>query len=155
MARLAVTRIAAARARLGQALAPWAVPAALLIGWQVASSLGWIGSKVLPSPAEVGLAFWHLARTGELWQALGVSILHRLLVETLLCPPSPPETTYVHRVEEVVENLRGGQFPLAALLMPATVAHVRTISMSGERLPPKSTYFYPKLLSGLVINPLE
>jgi uncharacterized protein (DUF1015 family) len=92
---------------------------------------------------------------GEPWQALGVSILHRLLVETLLCPPSPPETTYVHRVEEVVENLRGGQFPLAALLMPATVAHVRTISMSGERLPPKSTYFYPKLLSGLVINPLE
>ena len=42
-----------------------------------------------------------------------------------------------------------------ALLMPATVDHIRTISLGGERMPAKSTYFYPKLLSGLVINPLE
>jgi uncharacterized protein (DUF1015 family) len=39
--------------------------------------------------------------------------------------------------------------------MPATVDHIRTISTAGERMPAKSTYFYPKLLSGLVINPLE
>jgi uncharacterized protein (DUF1015 family) len=39
--------------------------------------------------------------------------------------------------------------------MPATVEHIRTISNHGERMPAKSTYFYPKLLSGLVINPLE
>jgi uncharacterized protein (DUF1015 family) len=39
--------------------------------------------------------------------------------------------------------------------MPATVEHVRLISQHGERMPAKSTYFYPKLLSGLVINPLE
>ena len=47
------------------------------------------------------------------------------------------------------------RFPLAALVMPATVDHIRTISEHGERMPAKSTYFYPKLLSGLVINPLE
>ena len=34
--------------------------------------------------------------------------------------------------------------------MPATVDHIRTISTQGERMPAKSTYFYPKLLSGLV-----
>jgi uncharacterized protein (DUF1015 family) len=39
--------------------------------------------------------------------------------------------------------------------MPATVQHIRTISLTGERMPAKSTYFYPKLLTGLVINPLE
>ena len=49
----------------------------------------------------------------------------------------------------------GGRFELAALVMPATVEHIRAISNAGERMPPKSTYFYPKLLSGLVINPLE
>ena len=43
----------------------------------------------------------------------------------------------------------------AALVMPATVDHIRTISEHGERMPAKSTYFYPKLLSGLVVNPLE
>ena len=37
--------------------------------------------------------------------------------------------------------------------MPATVDHIRSISEHGERMPAKSTYFYPKLLSGLVIQP--
>jgi uncharacterized protein (DUF1015 family) len=44
---------------------------------------------------------------------------------------------------------------LAALAMPATVDHVRAISEHGERMPAKSTYFYPKLLSGLVFHALE
>ena len=89
------------------------------------------------------------------WRELGVSILHRLIVETLLGVPDPAKPTYVHQVEEVVEGLGTGQFPLGALVMPATVNDIRTVSLAGERMPAKSTYFYPKLLSGLVINPLE
>ena len=89
------------------------------------------------------------------WQSLGVSILHRLLIETLLDGGNIPKPRYVHLVEEVVEDLQNDEFPLAALVMPATVDHVRAISQHGERMPAKSTYFYPKLLSGLVINPLE
>jgi len=61
----------------------------------------------------------------------------------------------VHLVEEVIDGLKTGQYPLAALVMPASVDDIRNVSTSGERLPAKSTYFYPKLLSGLVINPLE
>jgi len=89
------------------------------------------------------------------WRELGVSILHRLLVEELLGGTDLPKPKYVHLVEEVVDGLRTGEHPLAALVMPATVDHIRTISLGGERMPAKSTYFYPKLLSGLVINPLE
>ena len=89
------------------------------------------------------------------WQGLGVSILHRLVVETCWAAANWPKPRYVHLVEEVVESLDTGEFPLAALVMPATVDHIRTISEHGERMPAKSTYFYPKLLSGLVINPLE
>jgi len=89
------------------------------------------------------------------WRSLGVSILHRLVVETLLSQAEIPKPRYVHLVGEVVDGLRSGEFPLATLVMPATVEHVRTISLQGERMPSKSTYFYPKLLSGLVINPLE
>jgi uncharacterized protein (DUF1015 family) len=89
------------------------------------------------------------------WQGLGVSILHRLLVETLLDGGNWPKPRYVHLIEEVVEGLRTGEFPLAALVMPATVDHIRSISEHQERMPAKSTYFYPKLLSGLVISPLE
>jgi uncharacterized protein (DUF1015 family) len=89
------------------------------------------------------------------WQGLGVSILHRLVIDTLLAAPDLPKPKYVHLVQEVVDGLDTGEFPLAALVMPATVDHIRTISGHGERMPAKSTYFYPKLLSGLVINPLE
>jgi uncharacterized protein (DUF1015 family) len=105
------------------------------------------------------------------WQQLGVSILHRLVVESLLAPRSSlPAPKYVRDIEEVVRGLKegdaagrdatgqagsGGRFELAALVMPATVEHIRAISSHGERMPAKSTYFYPKLLSGLVINPLE
>jgi uncharacterized protein (DUF1015 family) len=91
----------------------------------------------------------------EEWRGLGVSILHRLIVDTLLDHPNLTETKYVHLVQEVVEGLQTGQFPVAALVMPATVDHIRQISSQGERMPAKSTYFYPKLLSGLVIHPLE
>jgi uncharacterized protein (DUF1015 family) len=89
------------------------------------------------------------------WQSLGVSLLHRLIIGDLLGCKELPKPGYVHLIEEVVEGLKTGEYPLAAVVMPATVEHVREISMGGERMPAKSTYFYPKLLSGLVINPLE
>jgi hypothetical protein len=104
------------------------------------------------------------------WQSLGVALLHRLVMENLLSATNLPKPMYVHSVEEVEQGLvqgdavgrdatgqmgQGGRFELAALVMPATVNHVQAISEHGERMPAKSTYFYPKLLSGLVFNPLE
>lgn len=96
------------------------------------------------------------------WQSLGVSILHRLVMETLLGHESLARPKYVHLVQEVVDGLEQGDdeaggtpFELAALVMPATLDHIRAISEHGERMPAKSTYFYPKLLSGLVFNPLD
>ncbi len=91
----------------------------------------------------------------EDWRGLGVSILHRLIVAELLGCTDLPKLGYVRLIEEVVEGCRSGEYPLAAVVMPATIEHIRTISLGGERMPAKSTYFYPKLLSGLVINPLE
>lgn len=102
------------------------------------------------------------ARMGELasdhsraWHELGVAILHRLVIDTLLAARDLPKPRYVHLVDEVVEGLASDEFSLAALVMPATVDQVRQISEHRERMPAKSTYFYPKLLSGLVFNPLE
>ncbi|MFZ5830758.1 MAG: DUF1015 domain-containing protein [Planctomycetota bacterium] len=92
---------------------------------------------------------------GDAWRGLGVALLHRLVIADRLGATDLPKPTYVHLVEEVVEELKTGEYPLAALVMPAQIEHVREISLSGERMPAKSTYFYPKLLSGLVINPLE
>ena len=44
---------------------------------------------------------------------------------------------------------------LACLVPPAGMEHVEAIASNLEKMPPKSTYFYPKLLSGLVLNPLR
>ena len=92
------------------------------------------------------------------WQGLGVSLLHRLLIDSLLGHADLPKPTYVHLVDEVVTGLTthedASSFGLAALVMPATLDHIRKISEHGERMPAKSTYFYPKLLSGLVLHPL-
>ena len=104
------------------------------------------------------------------WQGLGVSLLHRLIVETLLEQTNLPAPKYVHDVDEVIEGIdagdsagrdatgqagSGGKFNLAALVMPATLDHIRAISEHAERMPAKSTYFYPKLLSGLLFHPLD
>lgn len=105
------------------------------------------------------------ADRSEDWRGLGVSILHQLVVDTLLGAKGHPKPSYVHLVSEVIESLDNNteqadgnaneRFQLAALVMPATLEHIRKISEHGERMPAKSTYFYPKLLSGLVIHSLE
>jgi sulfonate transport system permease protein len=51
----------------------WFVPVAILLLWQLASAYGLIRSQVLPAPAQVAAAAWHLARTGELWSHIGIS----------------------------------------------------------------------------------
>jgi uncharacterized protein (DUF1015 family) len=98
------------------------------------------------------------------WRGLGVSLLHRLVIDDLLGCQGHPKPTYVHEVSETIEGLKGygshaesdsdEPYTLAALVMPATLEHVEAISLHKERMPAKSTYFYPKLLSGLTFNPL-
>ena len=58
---------------LGQRLLPWLVPVALIASWQIASSLGWMSTRVLPAPVDVVLAAWTLAVSGELWVHVKVS----------------------------------------------------------------------------------
>jgi uncharacterized protein (DUF1015 family) len=88
------------------------------------------------------------------WRGLGVAILHRLVMETLLKATNLPKPTYVHLVDEVVQGLSSDEYPLAALVLPPSLDHIQSVSRHLERMPAKSTYFYPKLLSGLVFNPV-
>ena len=48
----------------------------------------------------------------------------------------------------------GGAYDAAFFLRPTPVSQVRDVAAAGENMPPKSTYFYPKLLTGLLLNPL-
>lgn len=59
---------------LHKALAPWALPVALLLAWEVTARVGWLSSRVLPEPLAVAQAFWTLAVSGELWTHLKTSL---------------------------------------------------------------------------------
>jgi uncharacterized protein (DUF1015 family) len=89
------------------------------------------------------------------WRSLGVSILHELVLKALLGPIGTPTCKYVHLLDEVIESASHRGCDLACLVPPAGMDHVESIASNLEKMPPKSTYFYPKLLSGLVLNPLR
>ena len=58
---------------VARTLAPWVVPALLIVAWQAASQYGWLSTRVLPAPLAVVKAAWELARSGELWTHVWVS----------------------------------------------------------------------------------
>lgn len=94
----------------------------------------------------------------EAWRGLGVSILHVLVLGKLLpeaLSASEISCKYVHLVSEVNEAMANKQCQLSALVAPASMEHVEEIAGNLEKMPPKSTYFYPKLLSGLLFNSLK
>ncbi len=62
---------------------------------------------------------------------------------------------YARSTEEAVEMVRSGEYDAAFLMRPTPVDRVRDVAASGENMPPKSTFFYPKLLTGLLFNPLS
>lgn len=89
------------------------------------------------------------------WRGLSVSILHRLVLGPLLRIAQPPaKLGFVHRVDEVVQAKENGECDLGILVLPVSVAEVDRLAANGEKMTQKSTYFYPKLQTGLVINPL-
>lgn len=64
---------------LGQRLLPWLVPLALVVVWQLSSTLGWLSTRVLPAPLSVLDAAWALALSGELWTHVRISAGRALL----------------------------------------------------------------------------
>jgi uncharacterized protein (DUF1015 family) len=61
---------------------------------------------------------------------------------------------YARSTEEALAMVRTGEYDAAFLMRPTPVSQVRDVAGSGENMPPKSTFFYPKLLTGLLFNPL-
>ncbi len=91
------------------------------------------------------------------WRGLAVAVLHVLVLDRLLPEKlgGKAECRYVHLLREATDAAAARQGRLVALVPPATMRHVEQIAGNLEKMPPKSTYFYPKLLSGLVFNPLK
>jgi len=106
---------------------------------------------------------WSIMKTlapdqSDAWRQLGVSLLHKLVLEHLVqnrFPGAQMQFRYVHLLEEAMEAAEEQSCGLACLVPPAQISHVEEIASKFEKMPAKSTFFYPKLLTGLVLNPLE
>ena len=95
------------------------------------------------------------ADQSQAWRELGVSLLHKLVIDYLLkqkYPEANPQFKYVHLLSETTDAIDKRECQLACLVPPAQISHVEEIAAKLEKMPPKSTYFYPKLLTGLVFN---
>ncbi|OPX17792.1 hypothetical protein BXT86_04605 [candidate division WOR-3 bacterium 4484_100] len=99
-----------------------------------------------------------LPERSESYQNLDVAILHTVMIEKIL--GIKPEQTeelirYERGIEDTMRQVDSGKFQFCFLMNPTRPTQVRDVAQNRERMPQKSTDFYPKLISGLVFYNLE
>lgn len=85
---------------------------------------------------------------------VGVRALDGAYLEHALAGSSA-EVTYQHGLDEVAKAVGGGDAAAAVLIRPVSVAEIERTAREGVLMPPKSTFFTPKLRTGFVIRPLN
>ncbi len=93
------------------------------------------------------------------WKTLDVSILHELVIERVLglskeSVKRQENINYIRDAKEGIEAVKNGQAQFVFFLNPTKISQVRACSGVGEKMPQKSTDFYPKMISGLVMMPV-
>ncbi|GIX46444.1 MAG: phosphatase [Candidatus Tectimicrobiota bacterium] len=93
------------------------------------------------------------AGVSEAWKQLDVSVLHYALLPALRQALAAEDMVidYAKAGSDVLGAVAQGTYDLAVLMRPTPLGRLMAIAQGGERLPPKSTYFYPKLPCGLVL----
>jgi len=93
------------------------------------------------------------------WNELDVAVAHTLILEALLGIHAEDITAgtylrYTRDAQQAVQAVQDGTAQVAMLLNATRVRQICDVSQADDRMPQKSTYFYPKLITGLVMNPL-
>lgn len=92
-------------------------------------------------------------------KGLDVTVLHTLVLERVLGidkanMAAQINLTYTRDAAQAVASVDGGDANACFLMNPTKVEEIRAVASAGEKMPQKSTYFYPKLITGLVMNKL-
>ena len=95
----------------------------------------------------------------EVLRTLDVTLLHALVLEGILgidrvAQEAQTNLRYVKDTGAALALAKDPTVQAVFLMNPTPVAHVKAVADAGEVMPQKSTFFYPKLASGLVINPI-
>ncbi|MHC4745591.1 MAG: hypothetical protein ACYS8Z_27060 [Planctomycetota bacterium] len=95
------------------------------------------------------------------WRSLDVAVLHKLILERLLGIgerrlAEGGNVEYVkdtpHAVAQSIAAVDSGRKQAAFFMNPTKIEQIQMVTAQGERMPQKSTYFYPKVYTGLTIN---
>jgi len=93
-------------------------------------------------------------------QGLDVTVLHSLVLERILGIDAENmanqiNLTYTRSFDEAISSVQNGESQCTFILNPTRVSEIRDVAAAGEKMPQKSTYFYPKLITGLVMNQMN
>ncbi|MEK7812476.1 MAG: DUF1015 domain-containing protein, partial [Candidatus Desantisbacteria bacterium] len=86
------------------------------------------------------------------YQSLDVVVLHSMVINKLSgdCMDDG-NVAYVKDKESAIASVDTGEYQLALFLAPAKLSQLKTLSLNHEKMPQKSTYFWPKPVSGLLL----
>ncbi|RYX81462.1 DUF1015 domain-containing protein [bacterium] len=96
----------------------------------------------------------------DAYNKLDVSVLHQLILERELGIDAEKlaaggYVVYTIHAKEATKYVQSGEANAAFLLRSSPVGQVQEVADAGDKMPQKSTYFYPKLVTGLVLRPLD
>ena len=109
---------------------------------------------LLPRNLEAAIARTPEGHT-DAWRALDVTVLAYAVLPDLGYEGAPDHIDYTEDARHALAAVQEGPFDLALLLNPTTIDQVIAVSESGDRMPRKSTFFYPKLATGVVMLPVD
>ncbi len=92
----------------------------------------------------------------DIYKKLDVSLVDHIILEEMLGikPEGDAGIAFNYDREDSVKKVQSGEFQLAFIIKPVRPETIKAISDASDRMPRKTTYFYPKLPSGLVVNRL-
>lgn len=98
-----------------------------------------------------------LSDMSDAYCGLDVSILHTLVLEKMLGIDKENmaqqiNLTYTKKLSEALDIVDDGSANCAIILNPTRVSEIRDVALAREKMPQKSTYFYPKTITGMVMN---
>jgi uncharacterized protein (DUF1015 family) len=106
---------------------------------------------------DLDAAMSRITGHAEVWKKLDVSLLQELILSgqmgiTAEQLTTTPDIAYTRDPHEALTKVADGEFQVAFILSPPHADDVRHVALSHEKMPPKSTYFYPKQWSGLLLR---
>jgi len=124
------------------------------------SCLGILGLQpaslvVLKRRQDIFLEAMMPGNRSQAYREFNVSILDHIILDNMLGLTSKEDVACTVDLKEAYQQIEEGKYQLAFLLKPPQPEMVKAVADAQDRMPSKSTYFYPKLPAGLIINPLD